>query len=403
MHHKKHYDVLAMSAWKHKLRRLADRRRSRGSSQHALEPEHLQGGHHVRMLVDGPAVFAAMLQAMASAKRSIWLESYIFESDGTGQVFVEALAARAQEGLEVLIIVDAFGGLDLSWSDEMLLTNAGAQIRFFGRFNHLDLSRWLKRDHRKLLLIDGSRAFVGGINICDDYAAPSEGGRGWHDVHACITGPVCFSLAELFADTWKQVGGGVVTLPSIAGQSRDGEWAMLLSSNHRGVRTQIRSHLVHAMRLAEQEVLLASAYFVPDRKIVQAMEAAARRGVAVGLLVPGESDLRSVQLAGEHSYERLLASGVRIYEWHGSHMHVKAAVVDQRWCHVGSYNLDYMSLLNSLELVVEIVGDRSPPRLAGILRADMEVSTELDLKEWQARSGVDKLLSRVAYQFRRWL
>ncbi len=110
-----------------------------------------------------------------------------------------------------------------------------------------------------------------------------------------------------------------------------------------------------------------------------------------------------MQLAGEHSYERLLAAGVQIYEWHGSHMHVKAAVVDQRWCHVGSYNLDYMSLLNSLELVVEIVGDRSPPQLARILRSDMRASTKLDAKAWQARPGLDKVLSRVAYQFRRWL
>ena len=391
-----------MSTWKRTLQRLANRR-PRGSIRHALEPEYLQDGHHVRMLVDGPLVFSSMLQAIAAAKRSIWLESYIFESDGTGQVFVEALVARARQGLQVLVIIDAFGGLGLSRSDEGRLFEAGVQIRFFGRFNHLDLSRWLKRDHRKLLLLDGTKAFVGGINICDDYAAPNEGGRGWHDVHACVTGPVCLSLAELFVDTWRQVGGGPVSFPMRQKEQTGGERAMLLSSNHRGVRTQIRSHLVYAMRCAQQEVLLASAYFVPDRQIVRAMEAAARRGVFVGLLIPGESDLRSVQLAGEHSYERLLAAGVRIYEWHGSHMHVKAAVVDQRWCHVGSYNLDYMSLLNSLELVVEIVGDCSPPELADILRSDMQASAELGLEAWQARPQLDKILSRVAYQFRRWL
>ncbi len=294
VHHETYYDGPAMSTWKRTLQRLTNRR-PRGSVRHALEPEYLQEGHHVCMLVDGPLVFATMLEAIAAAKRSIWLESYIFESDGTGQVFVEALAARARQGLQVLVIIDAFGGLGLSRSDEGRLLEAGVQIRFFGRFNHLDLSRWLKRDHRKLLLLDGIKAFVGGINICDDYAAPNEGGRGWHDVHACVTGPVCFSLAELFVDTWRQVGGGPVSFPMAQKEQTGGEKAMLLSSNHRGVRTQIRSHLVHAMRCAQQEVLLASAYFVPDRQIVRAMETAARRGVFVGLLIPGESDLRSVQ------------------------------------------------------------------------------------------------------------
>jgi len=355
------------------------------------------------MLVDGAVAFPAMLRGIAEAKKSIWLESYIFESDRTGGEFVHALVKQARRGVEVRVIVDAFGGLELSHSDREALAEAGVQLRFFGPFRSLDLSRWLKRDHRKLLLIDGRRAFVGGINISDDYAARNTGGKGWHDIHVCITGPVCYSLASVFARTWRVVGGPPLAMPEPPTEENSGDWAMALCSNHRGVRTRIRSHWGHALHRAQREVLLASAYFVPDHRTIWAMEGAAKRGVYVGLLVPGEGDMWSVQAAGEHSYERLLAAGVHVFTWRGSHMHAKAAVVDEHWCHVGSYNLDYVSLLQNLELVVELVGSESPPALARLLRSNMQASPEVTLEAWRARPWSDKAVSRFAYQFRRWL
>ncbi len=404
------YYAHTMDTWMRRARALGDSLRTLGAAhpqplefRHAMEPRLLRHGHHVEMLVDGEQIFSAMLAAIGKATQTIWLESYIFESGRTGTLFVEALAERAQCGVEVLVVVDAFGGMNLSREDAQTLRSAGVDLRFFGRFKNVNMTRWLKRDHRKLLLIDGTTAFVGGINISDDYASRAVGGKAWHDIHARINGPVCGSLARLFGETWRQVGGTTKRMPPVIREESVGEWAMALRSNHRGVRTQIRSHLLHALRNAHTEVLLASAYFVPDRQLVRAMEATARRGVFVGLLVPGESDLRSVQLAGEHIYERLMTAGVRIFAWRGSHMHVKAAVVDGRWCHVGSYNLDFMSLLNSLELVVELVGDTSARTLSTVLRGDMHASPELDLPTWKQRSAPERVLSNVAYQFRRWL
>ncbi len=349
------YDAANVDTWMRRARALGDSLRTLGNAnarplefRHAMEPKLLRHGHRVQMLVDGSDVFKAMLDAIGEATHSVWLESYIFESGATGTRFVEALANKASSGVEVLVVVDAFGGMNLSRDDEARLRLAGVDIRFFGRFKNVDMTRWLKRDHRKLLLVDGAVAFVGGINISDDYAAQESGGKGWHDIHTQIRGPVCQSLATLFAETWRHVGGARLTMPPLAKEETVGEWAMALCSNHRGIRTQIRSHLVHALRNARTEVLLASAYFVPDRPIVRAMEEAARRGVF-------------------------------------------------------SYNLDYMSLLNSLELVVELVGDQSPSALSSVLRGDMHASPELDLRTWRQRSGPERFLSNVAYQFRRWL
>ncbi len=372
----------------------------------AYEPGALRPGHHMELLFDGDQIFPAMLDAIAAATSSIWLETYIFESDKIGLQFVEALAKRAREGLEVLLLVDAFGGLELSASDEDFMRNAGVELVYFGRFNHLQFRRWLKRDHRKLLLVDQEIAFVGGINISEHYASTAQGGKGWHDLHLRIRGPVCSSLADSFLRVWLRASDIKRSKPphtqaSTAKPVDEGEWAMALCSTHSGVRTQIRRHLLHALKNAQKEVFLASAYFVPDRGLMRALIDTASRGVEVRLLLPGESDVVSVQRAGEHSYERLLNAGVKIHTYLGTHMHSKAAVVDRRWCTFGSYNLDFASLLYNLELVVEVVGDTSPPQLAAHLQSDFAKSPEVELARWKTRPMMDRAISSLAYQFRR--
>jgi len=386
---------------------VSDKRKAAGPAEfnHAYEPGSLRPGHQIDLLVDGDEVFPAMLDAIANAKTSIWLETYIFESDSVGERFIEALAKRAREGLQVIVLIDAFGGLELSASDEGFMRAAGVQVDFFGRFNHLNFSRWLKRDHRKLLLVDHEVAFVGGINISQHYASTEEGGMGWHDLHVRIRGPICSDLAGAFQKIWTRVSGQELAQPaterSPLSPAEAEEWAMVLCSTHTGVRMRIRTHLLHALKKAESEVLLASAYFVPDRGLMRALKATAKRGVEVRLLVPGESDVPSVQRAGEHSYEQLLRAGVHIHTYLGTHMHSKAAVVDQRWCTFGSYNLDFASLFYNLELVVEVVGDLSPVQLAAHMRSDFAKSPEVDLPSWQRRPWSSRAYSSLAYQFRR--
>lgn len=384
---------------------MSDKRKATGHHNHAYEPGSLRPGHQIDLLIDGEEVFPAMLEAIANAKTSIWLETYIFESDSVGKVFVKALAQRAREGLQVILLVDAFGGLELSASDEGIMRAAGVQVDFFGRFNHFSFSRWLKRDHRKLLLVDHEVAFVGGINISQHYASTEQGGMGWHDLHVRIRGPVCSELAGTFAKIWTRVSGNALALPSTKRSplppTEPGEWAMALCSTHTGVRMRIRTHLLHALKKAEREVLLASAYFVPDRGLMRALKATAKRGVEVRLLVSGDSDLPTVQRAGEYSYEQLLGAGVHIHTYLGAHMHSKAAVVDQRWCTLGSYNLDFASLFRNLELVIEIVGEFSPVQLAAHLRSDFAKSPEVDLPSWQRRPWSSRAYSSLAYQFRR--
>jgi cardiolipin synthase len=178
---------------------------------------------------------------------------------------------------------------------------------------------------------------------------------------------------------------------------------MPLCSDDKGDRMLIRSHLLHAVRHAQREILLASAYFLPDRGLLQALRAAARRGVEVRILLPGQSDLQSVQIASEHIYDRLLSAGIHIHSWPDTHMHAKVAVIDSRWCLFGSYNLDFVSLLFNLELVIEVVGDTTPPALVAQLQDDLAHSPEIDLATWRKRPVHQRALSGLAYRFRRWL
>lgn len=381
-------------------------RASRGFApgiRYACEPMMMLPRHRLEVLIDGAQAFPAMLEAIGRAKTRVWLESYIFESDVTGRRFINALCEQASAGLDVRLLVDAFGGMDLSEEDQLQLLTAGVKLAFFGRFNNLEIGRWLRRDHRKILVIDHELAFVGGINISDDYAPE---GKAWHDIQVSVRGNAVEHLATLFATTWTSQADALDPDSQLKLGPQEGsgtEWCMVLGSDHRGNRFVIRRHLLHALRQAKESIQIASAYFVPDRGILRALCRAAQRGVQVSLLMPAHSDVLSAQWAGEHSYGRLLKSGVRIYLWQGSHMHAKALVVDRQWCMLGSYNLDYVSLLMNLEVVLEIAGAQTPETLALQLSDDCERSEEIQSDSWQERAWYQKFRSRTAHRFRRWL
>jgi cardiolipin synthase len=368
-------------------------------ARYCSAPSQMRYGYSCEILLGGGPAFAAMLRAIDAARDSVWLESYIFDSDATGKRFIDRLCAAAERGVEVLVLLDAFGALGLDSVDEIRLVQSGAFLRYYGRFNHFKLERWLERDHRKQVIVDGERAFVGGINFNDDYAPIADGGRGWHDLMVEMRGPAILDLQDLFLHNWNQLGlAAEATIR--AGEPAGEEWGMVVASN-RKIRLEIRRHLLHAIRNAEREVIVASAYFVPDRGILRALGQVARRGVDVRVLVPAESDIRSAQWAGEYSYSRLLRNGVTIHPWLGTHMHAKALVVDDRFCAFGSYNLDYVSLFMNLELLVVVAGDTTPKQLAEQLRNDCLDTPSLALQTWKARPAHHRLRSWFAYQFRK--
>ncbi len=366
----------------------------------------LRRGNQVTMLRGGEP-FRAMLAAIASARRSILLETYIIEDDASGLKFVDALTERARAGCEVRLIYDALGGLGFDGRHIDRMRSAGVQVIEYhpiapwrARFN---LSR---RDHRKILVIDDEVGFTGGVNLSDDYAPVGEGGRGWYDVHCELRGPVVADLARIFRRTWIAEGGARFPAPPPADERSNlpaNIAARVVDNVRHSRRGAIRRAYLTAINASSRTVLLENAYFLPDRALRRAVVRAVRRGVEVAVIVPGRSDVRAVEYAGLYIYRHLAERGVRILRWTGPMMHAKTAVVDATWSTIGSYNFDARSLRYNLEVIVEIIDSEVGAGMERQFRIDEQSTTPFDLTTWASLAWWRKALAWLAFRLRAWL
>jgi cardiolipin synthase len=358
-----------------------------------------RAGNRVSLYHDGGACLAAMLDAISAARGEILLEMYWFGSDKTGRRFAAALEERARQGVRVCVTYDAVG----SWeSDESLfqgLRDAGCRIHVYNpprRWRY----RWRvgnRRDHRKLLIIDGMVGLTGGVNLADPWAPVADGGGGFRDNVIRIEGPAVADMRAIFATTWPHV------LPLLPVVTRMGDKAVqVLANDRRKNRRRIERAYLHAIRGARQRVLIENSYFVPSWSVRSALRRAAARGVEVSILVPSVSDVPLVKFATRRSYERLLQAGVRVYEWGHSVLHSKIAVVDD-WCTVGTHNLDYRSLLDNLEINVSVKDVALARELSERIELAIAEARHVDAKTWKVRPILDRWLENLSYRFRRFL
>jgi cardiolipin synthase A/B len=374
---------------------------------YALQPKIMLPGNRIALLRSGGEAYPAMLHAISRAERSISLETYIYRSDRTGRRFAEALAERARAGVVVRLLLDAVGSLEVGPGLLRDLRAAGVSIATFKPLTWKSGLGINRRDHRKLLVVDGRTGFTGGINIGDEYAPLEEGGGGWHDIHARIEGPAVAELARLFRRTWLAAGGEPYpqieepAAESVAHEST--AFAIAVGNEELRRRATIRRFYLHAMRRARESIHIANAYFIPDRGIRRVLANAVRRGVKVSVIVPENSDLKSVQFAGHHIFGPLLKAGVRIFEWPERMMHAKAAVVDGIWATIGSYNLDARSLFHNLEVVLCIVDRSFATGLRAQLERDEAHAREVVLELWKQRPLWRRLVEWFFFQFRHWL
>ncbi|MBI4375334.1 MAG: cardiolipin synthase ClsB [Elusimicrobia bacterium] len=380
--------------------RLGSRPRP-GSGDFSRDLDQYVAGNKLLLLPTGGEVYRSMWEAIQSARETIHLETYILRSDKTGQRFAEHLEAKARSGVRVRVIFDSVGSLDLSPVFISRLRNAGVQF-----LEYHPLAPWrprwslVRRDHRKMLIVDSRIAFTGGVNICDDHAPIEDGGSNWHDVHVRLEGPAAFELDRFFRAVWYNETGRWFKLesPDLGTQGPSKVWA---AANQEFLhRYRIRAAYLGALRAAQKEVIIANAYFVPDLRITRALAAAARRRVQVKILVQGLSDILSVWYAGRYQYDYLLRHGVRLFEWPGPVLHAKTAVVDGLWCTVGSYNLDHRSLLHNLEVNLHVLDPNFSGELKKLLESDIALSPELRLERWRRRPYADKCIERFFYLFR---
>lgn len=366
------------------------------------------GFHRLRLLKDGTQAFPAMLEAIAHAKSTICLETYILEDDRIGIAFADALIERARAGVEVNLLFDTWGSSVSSGYVDRLLENGVRVVAFrpiLQSLQEVKLVRQVsRRNHRKSLIVDSRLAFTGGVNLANDYACRDEGGGGFRDTHLEFEGPAALELQYFFLRTWRKANGAPIDENKYSHEGRRPDPLVHIVTNdmHRG-RVSIRVSYRQAIREAKHRIYISNAYFLPTLSLLRGLIDAAKRGVDVRVMVAGTTDVTAVKLATRTMYGRLLHAGIRLYEWHGRVLHAKTAVIDGHWATVGSSNLDQQSLRLNMEANAIIRDERFATAMEKMFHEDMEHCEEITLDGWHQRPVWERAASWAAYLFRDWL
>lgn len=356
----------------------------------------LREGNRFDLLVDGKAFFPPMLEAIGRARGRVLLESYLFESGTVGDRFITALRDCAGRGVAVYLLLDHFGALDLSSADRRRLQDAGVHITYYNPLRYGRFKQNLFRNHRKLLAVDNEVAFVGGMGITDDFDPPPEQGRlPWHETMLRIEGPVVADWERLFCQTWSLWSSEKLALAEPPAKPHpDGSPGRVVTSGGPS-RQEIKRSLIRRARNARHRIWIATAYFIPSRKVRRLLRSAARNGIDVRLLLPGsQTDHPAVRHAGRRFYARLLRNGVRIFEYQPRFMHAKMMLCDD-WVSVGSSNLDRWNFRWNLEANQEASDPALAERIAALFETDFAQSVEYTSEAWHRRS----LFKRLAEWF----
>jgi len=376
-------------------------------------------GNEFKLLLDGDQFFPVMLDAINNADRYIALNMYLMSSGTVADRFINAFLQAAQRGCAVYIILDGYGTSNLTRRDKERLSHANIHLSIY---NPIRYGRWfnnLFRDHRKLLLLDGSLAYVGGVGITDDFDPVDNQALRWRETVVEIKGPCVDDWRSLFIESWP-IEGMMPIMPSSATLYSDNESGSDLDTRQIGriarsqatSRQEIRRSVNRHIHGAEHRIWIATAYFVPSWRMRRALRKAAQRGVDVRLLLPGEhTDHPAIRHAGRRFYSKLLISGVRIFEYQPRFSHSKIMLCDQ-WSTIGSSNFDRWNLVWNLEANQEIDDQGFAHSVKKLFNDDFKQCAEIELKAWSERAWhrrclewywgwIDALLYRFSMHWRR--
>jgi cardiolipin synthase len=352
-------------------------------------------GNQVDLLIDGPDTYAAMLEVIGQAKQWVHFENYIIRSDSAGWRFAELLATRAREGIHVRVLYDWFGSIGTSRGFWRHLREAGVEVRAFHPPQLMDVVANVSRNHRKLVVSDGSRAILGGLCIgCEWTGESHSGGQPWRDTAVDIKGPAAAVLDQTFVNLWELTGAEVPAEQVAGVVAPMGEAEVRVISGEPGRERAYR--VIELLAAGSVERLwITDAYLVAPPRLFQALRDSARDGVDVRLLVPGSSDVPLIRNLSRIGYRDLLRCGVRIFEWDGPMLHAKTIMCDNRWVRIGSSNLNPSSLLGNYELDVLIEDPGLAEAMEGQFRRDVARSREVAGRPVRGPRRISKALPVV--------
>ena len=384
--------------------------------EEAVAQSPLVTGNKVTLLQDGPATYKAMIAAIGAAKSHINMETHIIEDDEIGRRFSDLLLKKRAAGVEVNLIYDSVGGINAPREFFDRLREGGVRVLEFNSINPLTAKKgWQvnNRDHRKLLVVDGRTAFIGGINISSVYSSGSsvrarpraDGKVPWRDTHIQIEGPAVADFQKLFIETWEKQKGEPMTRKNYfpPRTERGNEIVRALGSDADDQGSPIYTALLSAINSATASVYIANAYFVPNPEFLDALKDAAGRSVDVKLILPGHTDSWPVFHAGRSHYADLLQAGVKIYERKGALLHSKTALIDDVWSCIGSANLDWRSFVHNNELNAVVLGNGFSRQMRAAFENDLAESEEINLEKWERRPLSVRMREWAARLWEYWL
>ena len=362
-------------------------------------------GGTVRLLSNGVEIFPALLQSLRAARQTITFSCYIWEPGQVSDEVSAALIERARAGVQVRVLLDGMGAMKAPGETIDAMKEAGVKIETFRPPRFGKLTRFHKRNHRRAIVIDGEVGFTGGAAVGDKWRGDADSADHWRDTMVRVTGPMATTLQSAFAPLWSHASGELLAGPAFFGPGNvEGDASGVL---HTGLPSApssddhpLRLFFAQSFAAARRRLYITTPYFVPDGGTRRLVEARARAGVDVRVLLPDEhTDAKPIRLTTQRYYEEMLEAGMRIYEYQGTMMHAKHVVVDGRWSIVGSPNMDIRSKELNMENILAILDTGFAAELERTFRKDLERSREIKLEEWRRRGRWQRLAEHACALF----
>lgn len=365
----------------------------------------LTSNNSVKLLVNGENKFPEVLKALSEAKNHIHIEYYIYEDDEIGTAIGDLLIKKAQEGVAVRFIYDDFGSSSIRKKFVSSLNANGVKAFPFFKINFISFANRINyRNHRKIIVIDGKTAFVGGINVSDKYINKSADTKSlfWRDTHIRIDGPGVQYLQYLFLCDWNFCANKKIQIsenffPRVEDSTkRDNKIVQIAAGGPDSKMPVILYSLLQAINLATEEILITTPYFIPGESLLDALTIASLSGLSVKLLVPGKSDSILVNSAARSYYDDLLKAGVEIYQYTKGFVHAKTLVADRKIAVVGTANMDFRSFELNFEVNAIVYDMETANELADVFYDDIKDAEKIDEIKWSKRPRLKQLWQKTA-------
>lgn len=351
---------------------------------------------YIELVHSGEDYFFRLKKIIENAQKEIHLQTYIFDDDETGNSIADSLKKAALRKVKVYVLLDAYGSAKLPDSFTQDLVQHGIMFRFFSplfSFNNFYIGR---RMHHKVLVADGKTALIGGINIADKYRG-SAVETPWLDYAVQLECPAAMDLQKLCSNLYFQKGGSgkIKSVFHPAGKALIG----VIQNDWLRGKTEVCDAYINAVSNAQKEIIIAGSYFLPGRRLSRALMKACKSGVKTTIILAGISDVPMMQRAATHLYSLLLRHHITLYEWNKSVLHAKAAVADNKWATVGSFNLISLSCYGSIEMNVEVHSPGFAEALGSDLREVIAQSDQISMSTLQQKSGLQNSVANwFSYQ-----